>query len=70
MYTERDILVIREHRRDAMAYAEQERLIRQARASWIRHYYCWLARLGAQMVAWGSRLQARYANPSIPPQAA
>jgi hypothetical protein len=70
MYTERDVLVIQEHRRDAMAYAAQERLIRQARAPWARAYRRWLARLGAQMVDWGGRLQTRYAHPSLPSRAA
>jgi len=55
----------REVRRDALAVAEKERLIRQiqpARVPVQIPYRFWIARLGEQMVVWGQRLQSRYAG--------
>jgi hypothetical protein len=73
MITGRDVWIAREQRRDALALAERERLIRQiqghqvrGRRSAIGERCCiWLAELGTHMVRWGERLQARYAQPSM-----
>ncbi len=68
MITGQDVLVARELRKDALVYAEKERLFRQVRGhrfSFRKRYQLWLASLGVRMVAWGQRLQARYANASI-----
>jgi hypothetical protein len=57
--------VAAERRRDDLILAEKERLIRRVlgrNLSPATRYQRWLARLGAQLVEWGSRLQARYAN--------
>ena len=65
MITGQDILVARELRRDALARADKDRLIRQALAHSSpsrKGHQLWLARLGAQMVTWGQHLQARYAS--------
>ena len=70
MITQEDILCAAERRRDAMAFAERQRLISQVlraeRPSSERPsrkgYRYWLARLGKQLVSWGSRLQERYAD--------
>ena len=65
MLSEREVMYAREVRRDALAAAEKERLIRQvqqARAPVRIPYRFWIARLGEQMIVWGQRLQARYAS--------
>ena len=65
MITGQDILVVREQRRDALAYAEKERLVRQVlgrNSPPVKRHQLWLAHLGEQMVNWGQRLQTRYAN--------
>ena len=54
-----------ERRKDEIAFAEKERLIRRILkkdSSLSQSYRRWLARLGTQMVSWGNRLQARYAD--------
>ena len=68
MFTERDILVDRQRRRDMMAAAAKYRLIRTALEVQNPHpalYERWLAHLGAWLIDWGSRLEARYAPPTI-----
>jgi len=68
MFTERDAMYARELRRDALAAAEKDRLIRQAETAHtpVRiPYQLWMARLGAKMVAWGQHLEARYASPPL-----
>ncbi len=58
-----DILAEQERRRAYVAEAEKERLIRQIlsqNAPRAKRYQRWLARLGARLVTWGYRLQARY----------
>jgi hypothetical protein len=72
MFTGRDVLVGRERRRDAMAFAEKERLIRsvtRVHPPFGERYQRWLARLGARLVVWGHQLQDRYAQPAIRPLA-
>jgi len=62
---EMDVLYMRQVRRDALATAEKERLIHElekARAPVQISYRLLMARLGEQMVVWGSSLQARYAS--------
>ncbi len=62
-----DVLYAEERRKDDLVWAEKERLIRQmrgCRSSARVRYRLWLAHLGAQLVTWGRRLQARYATPS------
>jgi hypothetical protein len=66
MFTERDILVDRERRRELMDAAAKDRLIQTALAAREPHphlYDRWLAQLGAWLVDWGSRLEARYTAP-------
>jgi hypothetical protein len=68
MFTERDILVDRQRRRDMMAAADKYRLIRIALDAHRQHpplYGRWLARLGTHLIEWGSRLEARYAPPPV-----
>jgi hypothetical protein len=73
MITGKDVWMAREQRRDALALAERERLIRHAQGhQTLRHRSAigercclWLAELGTHMVRWGERLQARYAQPSM-----
>ena len=64
MITWKNILVETERRRDKRARAEKERFIRQVvlrrNSPPTRSYQRWLAHLGAQLVTWGCRLQARY----------
>ncbi len=63
----RDFLVESERRFDEMVRAREARLIRQFRAGGTdsaKGYRRWLNRLGAQLISWGSGLQARY--PSRP----
>ena len=65
MINEKDVLYAAEVRRDRMAFAEQERLIRSIRRDrppFLMNYRRWLARLGAQLVAWGDQLQTRYTS--------
>ncbi|MBC8444772.1 MAG: hypothetical protein H8D77_01465 [Chloroflexi bacterium] len=65
MITGKDVLYAAEVRRDRMAFAEQERLIRPVRRGgslFFMHYRRWLARLGAQLIAWGDQLQTRYTS--------
>jgi hypothetical protein len=67
MFLEREYRVAQELRKDRLAQAEKQRLIRLVldnRPS-RRRYRRWMARFGAQMVRWGSRLQARYADTLI-----
>jgi len=68
MFTERDILVDRERRRDMMDVAAKDRLIGialAAREPRPHLYDRWLAHLGAWLIDWGSRLEARYAPPPV-----
>jgi len=68
MFLEREYRVAQERRKDTMVWVEKQRLIRRAqgtRRSLVRRYQRWLAQLGAGMVRWGSRLQARYADALI-----
>jgi hypothetical protein len=62
---ERDVMYMREVRKDALAAAEKDRLIRpikKARSPARIPYRLWMARLGEQMIAWGQYLQTRYAS--------
>jgi hypothetical protein len=68
MFTERDILVERQRRRDMMDAAIKYRLIRVALDAQRQRphlYDRWLAHLGTWLVDWGSRLEARYAPPPV-----
>ena len=67
-----DVQYTAELRKDARRTADRERLISQITggASWAKRYKCWLARLGARLVTWGSHLQERYADALAVPQAA
>ena len=68
MFLEREYKVAQERHRDTIAWVEKEHLIRLAQGpqqSLARGYQCWLARLGARMIRWGNRLQARYADTLI-----
>jgi hypothetical protein len=68
MFLEREYEVAQERRKDTVAWVEKQRLIRTVQAAHRpsrRRYQRWLARLGAGMVRWGSRLQARYADTLI-----
>jgi hypothetical protein len=64
-----DVMVAQQMRKDALARAEKERLVRQAlggRAQghrpWARERYrLWMAQLGDRLMVWGQRLKARYA---------
>ena len=70
MITGRDVLVARELRQDAEAYARQARLVRQVqgrRAALREWYQLGLTKLGAWMVARGQHLQARFASAQIEP---
>ncbi len=52
-----------ERRQEYVVEAQKERLANQAtgrNSSFARAYERWLASLGARMVTWGGRLQARY----------
>ena len=65
MITGRDVLVARELREQAVADAQQARLVRQIqgrRASLKELYQLGLTRLGAWMVARGQHLQTRFAS--------
>jgi hypothetical protein len=58
--------IIAQRRREELALAEEERLIRLSRrrsVPSVRRHQRWLARLGAQMVAWGRRLEILYGDP-------
>jgi hypothetical protein len=66
----RDLWIESERRFDEMVRAREARLIRQFTASGKgsgKGYRRWLNRLGAQLIRWGSGLQARY--PSRPVKA-
>ena len=68
MFLEREYKIAQERHKDTMAWVEKGRLIRLAqgpRQSLVRRYQRWLARLGARMIRWGNRLQARYADTLI-----
>ena len=61
-------LIAAARRKDDLRFATKERLIQQAvreASSFSKRYRRWLARLGGQLVAWGSRLEARYAEPFV-----
>lgn len=63
MLTLYDALVEMERHKDILIAAQHERLVKQALGHDSRPakaYQRWLNRLGAQLIAWGSRLQARY----------
>ena len=65
MITGRDVLVARELREQAVADAQQARLVRQIqgrRASLKELYQLGLTRLGTWMVAQGQHLQTRFAS--------
>ncbi len=58
-----DTLNETERHKEFIVEAQKERLARQVsrrNSSFARAYEHWLASLGARMVAWGGRLQARY----------
>ena len=68
MFTEREILLDRQRRRDMMDAAAKDRLVRialEAKRQRPHLYDRWLARLGAWLIDWGSRLEARYTQPTI-----
>jgi hypothetical protein len=68
MFLDREYRVVQERQEDVMTWVEKRRLIRLAqgpRQPLVQRYQCWLARLGAQMIGWGNRLQARYADTLI-----
>jgi len=68
MFTEREILLDRQRRRDMMDAAARDRLVRIALAARKQRptlYDRWLAHLGAWLIDWGSQLEARYAPPTI-----
>ena len=68
MFIERDVQYMRERRKDSMTFARKQRLIQAAMAahpSFVRRYEQWLVRFGVRLVAWGTRLQNRYAGPAI-----
>jgi hypothetical protein len=68
MFIDRDALYVAEVRKDALATAERERLIRQMKTprTPVRiPYQLWMNRLGARMIAWGQHLQARFAEPTL-----
>ena len=60
MITWEDILVQEEYRREALAEANHQRLIRRVSNRETTSYQLLLARLGEQLVKWGCRLQAKY----------
>lgn len=60
MITWEDVLVQEEYRREALAEANHQRLIRQLSKRETTSYQLLLARLGEQLVKWGCRLQAKY----------
>ena len=60
MITWEDILVQEEYRREALAEANHQRLIRRVSKRETTSYQLLLARLGEQLVKWGCRLQAKY----------
>jgi hypothetical protein len=69
MLSWKDYLVAREHYKDLLREAEQERLARQAMAGGESdpHLYCrMLAWLGRRLVNWGLRLQKRYGALDVP----
>ena len=58
--------IIAQRRREELALAEEEHLVRLSRRRSVpslRRHRRWLARLGAQMAAWGRRLEILYADP-------
>ena len=68
MFTERDILLDRQRRRDMMDAAAKYHLTRialEAKRQRPHLYERCLAHLGAWLIDWGSRLEARYAPPTI-----
>jgi hypothetical protein len=68
MITQRDILAEAERRRNEIARAETERLIRRVmrnNAPSPNGRQRWLTRLGGQLETWGHSLQARYDEPLI-----
>jgi hypothetical protein len=70
MITGRDVWVAKELRQDAVAHAQQARLVRQVqgrRASLRELYQLGLTKLGTWMVARGQHLQTRFASARIEP---
>ena len=67
MFLEKEYEYAQARLKDTMAWVEKQRLIRLALANRPsrRRFRRWLAQIGAQMVRWGSRLQARYADTLI-----
>jgi hypothetical protein len=66
MNTYMDARIAADRRKEAMAFAKQERQLAQISRQDTRlvgRYQRWLARLGTQLVVWGSRLETRYAEP-------
>ena len=63
-----DVMVAREQRKDQLARARRERLLRHVQASGpparVR-YRRWMAHLGDRLVAWGQLLRSRYADTPI-----
>jgi hypothetical protein len=73
MFTERDVLVAQQRRRDMMNAAQQARLSRaasSAKGARYRVYERWMAQLGTWLVDQGERLQARHTHTSITPSIA
>jgi hypothetical protein len=68
---ETTLAVTAERRKDDLAFAKEERLLRSIRKQSAprstRRYQRWLARFGARLVMWGGRLQARYASATHAP---
>jgi hypothetical protein len=65
MFLDNEYRIAQERRRDRLAWAAKERLIRNTltrRSALQVRYQRWLARFGARLVRWGSHLQARYAD--------
>ena len=63
MLTYYDALLEMDRHKDILIAAQRERLAKQALGHDslpTKAYQRWLTRLGAHLIAWGSRLQARY----------
>ncbi len=68
MVTWKDFRVEAARRQDEIARVENERLVRQLlreNALPLKRHQRWLVNLGAQLVNWGRRLQARYQRPLV-----
>jgi len=68
MVTWKDFQVEVARRQDEIARVENERLVRQLLRENVlplKRHQRWLVTLGAQLVNWGRRLQARYERPLV-----